>query len=912
MVKIYRLSLLAAFLFSGTLFAQNKVVLGAPCQNNNNNQKPGPLAVQNGTGFIATSYTTTACGLNYTQASVRLNKRNFSGMTPPQGVSQPATYSISGIPSCFVIVKAFLYASVSANSAVPVTATITNPAAATASYSMSVIGTHIDKCWGYSATFSYRADVTSIISGNGNYSISGIPTSSLGGQPDADGATLFIIYRDLSQNYTGSIVLGDGCYVAQGGVTASTLTGFNVCGPVSFTDNFMLVGDLQQLGAAGIQFNSASVNYVYPQASQKVWDFIQSSSGPMVSGQTSAVFGVNNANDCFNFAMAGSYFRTSCNTCTSTPGFSVSTIATSTACTVGSATATPSGGTPPYTYTWTPTGSNSPTISGVPTGIYTVAVKDASCGIVTATVNIPGNPTISVNNATICSGSGPVTLLASGASTYSWNTGATTPQIIVSPSVTTVYTVTGSNGSCSSIKTATVFVNTTPTVNIVSSSSVICAGQSVTLTASGASTYSWSTGATSPTIVVTPSVTSSGNVYFVTGYNTPCANTKSISISVVPAPTVNVTASTMTLCSGGTATLYASGASTYTWSTGSNSSAIVVSPSVNTTYTVTGSNGGSCTSTKTITVYAGTAPTVNIVASSSVVCAGQSVTLTVSGASTYSWSTGSTSPTIVVTPSSTSSGNIYYVTGYNTPCSNTKSISISVVASPTVNVTSSTTTLCSGGSATLAASGASTYTWSTGANSSVIVVSPTVNTTYTVTGSNGGSCTNTKTISVAAGITPVISASTSNSFICAGQTVTLSATGASSYTYNPGGITGNPIALSPTANTTYTVLGTNGSCTGMTTITQSVSACTGVDKNKSNRVEYAVYPNPNHGEFVVIVPDNEGSELEVFNVIGQKVFTKTLTEDHTKVNLTGQSDGIYYVRIIKDGKTRFSSKIIKE
>jgi hypothetical protein len=910
MIRIYKLSLLAAFLFSGTLFAQNKVVLGAPCQNPNNNQKTGPLAVQNGTGTIATSYTTTACGLNYAQASVRLNKRNFGSMSPPQGVNQPATYSISGIPSCFVIVKAFLYTSVSANSAVPVTATITNPASSTAGYSMSVIGVHIDKCWGYSATFSYRADVTSIISGNGNYIISGIPTSSLAGQPDADGATLFIIYRDLSQNYTGSIVLGDGCYVAQGGVTTSTLTGFNVCGPVSLTDNFMLVGDLQQLGSAGIQFNSASVNYVYPQASQKVWDFIQSSAGPMVSGQTSAVFGVNNASDCFNFAMAGTYFRTSCNTCTSTPGFSVSTVATSTACTVGSATATASGGTGPYTYTWTPTGSNSPTISGVPTGIYTVAVKDASCGIVTATVNIPGNPIISVNNATICSGSGPVTLLASGASTYSWNTGATTPQIIVSPSVTTVYTVTGTNGSCSSIKTATVFVNTTPTVNIVSSSSVICAGQSVTLTASGASTYSWSTGATSPTIVVTPSVTSSGNVYFVTGYNTPCANTKSISISVVPSPTVNVTASTMTLCSGGTATLYANGASTYTWSTGSNAASIVVSPSVNTTYSVTGSNGGSCTSTKTITVYAGTAPTVNIAVSSTTICAGQSVTLTASGASTYSWSTGASSPTIVVSP--TSSGTTYYVTGYNSPCSNTKSVSISVVPSPTVNVTASTTTLCSGGSVTISASGASTYTWSTGSNASSIVVSPSVNTTYSVTGSNGGSCTSTKTINVAVGTTPVMTASTSNSLICAGQTVTLSASGATSYTYYPGGITGNPIALSPTVTTTYMVMGSNGVCTGSASVVQNVSPCTGIDKNKAAKIEFAVYPNPNQGEFTVTVSESEGSQLEVFNVIGQKVFTKVLTEDFNKVNLTGQPDGIYYVRIIKDGKTRFSSKIIKE
>jgi hypothetical protein len=908
MRKIYQLCLLLSMFITCSLISQEKKVLGTPSAVSNYNQK-GPVTVQNGNGTIATSYTSSACGLNFTQASVRLNARNFTALAPPTGSAQPATFSISGIPSCAVIQKAFLYAGVSGNG-IAATATITNPASSTASFPMTVIGTHIDICWGFTGTYTYRADVTSIISGNGNYAISGIPVQTVTPSNDAAGATLFIIYRDPTQNYTGSIVIADGCVGVQGGATSATVTGFNVCATPSLTTNFMLSGDLQKIANSSIQLNSASFNYNYPLASQNVWDFIQAPGNPAVSGQTSAVYGQSNASDCFFIAMAGMYFRTNCSSCTVVPAFSVSTVATSTSCTVGSATATPSGGTGPFTYTWTPTGSNSATISGVPTGIYTVAVKDASCGVVTATVNIPGNPIISVNNATICSGSGPVTLLASGASTYSWNTGATTPQIIVSPSVTTIYTVTGSNGSCSSIKTATVYVNTTPSVNIVSSNSVICAGQSVTLTASGASTYSWSTGATSPTIVVTPS--SSGNTYFVTGYNMPCSNTKSISISVVPSPTVNVTASSATLCSGGTATLYASGASTYTWSTGSNAASIAVSPSVTTTYTVTGSNGGSCTSTKTVTVYAGTAPTVNIVASSSVVCAGQTVTLSVSGASTYSWSTGSTSPTIVVTPSSTSSGNVYYVTGYNMPCSMTKSISITVVASPTVVVTASTMTLCSGGSATLAASGASTYTWSTGSNSSAIVVSPSVNTIYTVTGSNGGSCTNSKTISVSVGTTPVITGSTSNSLICAGQTVTLSATGAASYTYNPGNITGNPIALSPTVSTTYTVLGANGACTGMTTIVQNVSACTGIDKNKANKAEFAVYPNPNHGEFAVIVPEGEGSELEIFNVIGQKVFEKTLTEEFIKVNLAGQSDGIYYVRIIKDGKTRFSSKIIKE
>jgi hypothetical protein len=220
--------------------------------------------------------------------------------------------------------------------------------------------------------------------------------------------------------------------------------------------------------------------------------------------------------------------------------------------------------------------------------------------------------------------------------------------------------------------------------------------------------------------------------------------------------------------------------------------------------------------------------------------------------------------------------------------------------------------LCSGNSATLTASGASTYSWSTGATTSQIVVTPTSNTTYTLVGSNGV-CNVSRTITIAAGTTPILVASTSNSFICAGQTVTLSATGAASYTYNPGGITGNPIALSPTASVVYTVSGSNGGpCIGVTTITQSVSACTGIDINKLTKVEFGVFPNPGNGEFSVICEDAEGALLEIYNVTGQKIRNKVLTEDLTSVNLSEQSDGIYYLRIVRSGKTVFTEKVIKQ
>jgi hypothetical protein len=116
-----------------------------------------------------------------------------------------------------------------------------------------------------------------------------------------------------------------------------------------------------------------------------------------------------------------------------------------------------------------------------------------------------------VNSATICNGNN-TSLTASGATTYSWNTGATTASISVSPSITTTYSVSGTTGSCSNVKTTVVNVNPNPIVTSASSSSLICVGQSATITAGGANTYSWSTGGNTTAIVVSPTISTTYTV----------------------------------------------------------------------------------------------------------------------------------------------------------------------------------------------------------------------------------------------------------------------------------------------------------------------------------------------------------------------------------------------------------------
>jgi hypothetical protein len=276
--------------------------------------------IQNGNGSIATSYTVSGCGLNFVTVTVRLNKRSFS-TTPATGVSQPASINVAGLPACFsstTVARAYLYCGGSGNG-IATTATIKNTANVTTNFPMTIIGNHIDKCWGYTGTYNYRADVTSAISGNGSYTISGLPTNPPTVGNDMDGATLFIVFRDPTQTYTGHFVIADGCAVAQGGTIVQTISGFNVCGATNSTQNFMIISDLQQISATPFQLNSTVSNYTFPAASNNVWDYILQPGAAAASGQTSATYGLTNTSDCYNVVVAGMYYRTACLACVSSP-----------------------------------------------------------------------------------------------------------------------------------------------------------------------------------------------------------------------------------------------------------------------------------------------------------------------------------------------------------------------------------------------------------------------------------------------------------------------------------------------------------------------------------------------------------------------------------------------------------------
>ncbi len=435
------------------------------------------------------------------------------------------------------------------------------------------------------------------------------------------------------------------------------------------------------------------------------------------------------------------------------------------------------------------------------TGVYNLN----SAGISDAFV-LKLNPqctlTATASSSVTCSGS-PVTLSASGVNTYTWMPGnIVNSSVTVSPTTTTIYTVTGTDLlGCVTSNTINALVNPKPTITVSSSTTTICAGSSATLTASGIISYTWNSGATTSTIAVTPSITTT---YTISGTDAlGCSNTQTYSLMVNPKPILTTVFSPTAICPGGTATLSASGATSYTWNPGALiGPTVTVTRTVSTSYVLTGKDAFGCTNTKTTVLTVKAKPTITFAASTpTAICDGATAILTPTGAVTYTWSSGATTTTIAVTPTTTTN---YTVTGTGTTgCINTKTMSLLVNANPVVSTFATPGTICSGATSTLVALGANSYTWSPGSTvGALITVNPTTSTIYTVTGKNGVGCTNATTVSLT--VNPLPTISVNSGAICYGQSFTMIPSGAVTYTYSSGSN-----IVNPSVNTTYTVTGTD-------------------------------------------------------------------------------------------------------
>ena len=316
-------------------------------------------------------------------------------------------------------------------------------------------------------------------------------------------------------------------------------------------------------------------------------------------------------------------------------------------------------------------------------------------------------------NLTICKGSS-TTLTAIGGSSYRWDTGDSTNSIIVSPMSNHSYVVTATNiYGCVASTAATVAVNELPEITL-SGNRTICAGTSTTITASGASTYVWSTGAHTSSLVINNTGT-----YYVTATSVQnCSKTDSVFVKMNPNPQILISGIDR-VCAGGTSTLTATGANTYVWNTGDVLPTITVAPALSTTYTVTGYDTNGCFTTAQKIVNVEELPTVQILGERTI-CQGNSTVLTATGGSSYAWSTGSTSASIAVFPNMTTSYTVTVFSSFG--CSATATATVTVNVLPSIFFSGSTS-FCQGQSTTITASGGNSYLWNTGANTPTITVS---------------------------------------------------------------------------------------------------------------------------------------------------------------------------------------------
>jgi hypothetical protein len=356
--------------------------------------------------------------------------------------------------------------------------------------------------------------------------------------------------------------------------------------------------------------------------------------------------------------------------------------------------------------------------------------------------------TLAVTPATVVCGS-PATLNAVSSTNYSWSTSANTSSIVVSPTVTTIYTVTATNTiGCAVSQTVNVNITALP-VLATASSGTICLGSPVTLSVSGGATsFTWNNGP-SPNAQTFNDLPTQSTIYGVIGSNTAgCTNSSSVIVMVQSFTALTLSTGNASVCLGNTISLTAGGANSYTWftTTGTFSTPVITTqPPSSTVYSVTGADALGCSVTRTVNV---TVHSVTLsVTGNTPICTGQTTSITASGAVQYQWNGNPFNPLSIPVTSNTTA--VLSGTDANL-CTNSVVISITVNPLPTLSITATMYTMCTKELNTISALGAVNYTWSNSVAVPVFTITPTNPglQNYTVTGKDANGCVNTTSVAV--------------------------------------------------------------------------------------------------------------------------------------------------------------------
>ena len=573
---------------------------------------------------------------------------------------------------------------------------------------------------------------------------------------------------------------------------------------------------------------------------------------------------------------------------------------------IGSASVTPSGGTPNYTYAWSPSGGASSAASSLCAGNYTVTVSDSKGCTSTQAYNITQPTTLSTSQAQtnlncngVCIGSASVT--PSGGTpnyTYAWSPsgGASSAASSLCAGNYTV-TVTDSKG-CTSTKAYNITQPTTLT-STPGQTNVLCKGicsGAASVSPSGGTpnyTYAWSPsgGASSAA-----SSLCSGNYTVTVTDSKGCTNTQSYTI-IQPAKSVSVTASstnTGCLVANGTASANPSGGTggfTYSWSPGGQTTSTATGLSAG-NYTVYISDANGCTTSAVTSIVTGTGPSISSTSSTPAGCSVSNGTATANptgGAPnyTYSWSPGGQT---TQTASGLTGGTYTAVVTDANLCSVTSVINVPISASPTISSSASSAAGCSLsiGTATVIPTGGTPgyiYNWSPSGQTTQIATGL-AGGTYTAVITDANLCTVTSVVNIPITSSPTVTSTSTSPAGCSlsiGTATVVTTGGTPGYTYNwsPGGQTtqvatglaaGNYSVIITDANgcsvnSTMSVVGTSPPAT---TVSSTLAGC-----SVSNGTATA---NPTGGTPGYTYTWNNGQSTQIATGLATGNYTVTVTD----------------------------------
>jgi hypothetical protein len=531
-------------------------------------------------------------------------------------------------------------------------------------------------------------------------------------------------------------------------------------------------------------------------------------------------------------------------------------------------------------------------------------------------------------DVSICPGASTnLSASGTGAVSYAWSpsTGLSNAAIanpVATPASTTTYIVSVTNGSgCIDQDTVVVTVVPLATPAITPNGpTTFCAGKNVKLTSVAAPRYKWSTSATDTLQSIT--VSTSGT-YSVTIKNSiGCSATTSINVTVNPLPGVDAGFDAF-VCAGKKIQINATGASSYSWKPTKTLSDSTIAnpfatPTTTTTYTVVGTNSNGCQNTDSVKITVLSVPVADAGRDTSI-CKNTSVPLKAGSANAYIWRPGKLlsdstifNPLAFLTQTTTYTLTAIGVNG----CSSVDSVKISVLTLPAISV-GNDVSACKSKPVQLNASGGINYIWQPGTalSDSTIsnpVATPSVTTTYTVTGASDGGCKNNDTIKIIVLPIPAVPQ------IVQHMDTLIADTGFAAYQWYfnnvliDGATTNKHVCLN---NGNYYLSVSNADGCSVNSQTRFVTSV-GIHETAST-ASVTVYPNPVIDEVTIEfnLPKAEDVKMNLINASGQTIQSQDLKQvragDKKSINLRSYANGIYYLQILtNDGMV--NKKILKQ